>query len=251
MAINVNIRKHLIEKHRRFELNVQFQASTNFLVLFGPSGAGKSLTLQSIAGLITPEQGTITINNTILFDSQTHINIPVHCRNIGYLPQNYALFPHLTVMDNIGFGLKKFWQWSLNKAEQQRVQDIMHLFEISNLANSFPRSLSGGQQQRVALARALVCKPNLLLLDEPFAALNPLLRTKMRNELLQIQKLFNTPVVIITHDQADVDAFGETVVIIDDGKAQQIYNHKNRIRETPDLSITNLMLSNHEALNEA
>ncbi|ALG68743.1 ABC transporter ATP-binding protein [Beggiatoa leptomitoformis] len=249
MAIDVNIKKQLTEKHRHFQLNVQFQADSDFLVLFGPSGAGKSLTLQSIAGLITPEQGNIKINNSVLFDSETHVNIPVHCRNIGYLPQNYALFPHLTVADNIGFGLKKLWQWKLSHAEKQRVHNIMSLFEIATLAHSFPRSLSGGQQQRVALARALVCKPSLLLLDEPFAALNPLLRTKMRNELLQIQKLFQVPVVIITHDQADVDAFGETVIVIDDGKAQQICAYKEQLRETPALSVTNLMWANNSALN--
>lgn len=225
MAISVNIEKELVDRHRRFQLHVEFKTEDDFLVLFGHSGAGKSLTLQSIAGLVTPDCGYIIINNRTLFDTEKNINVPVNQRKIGYLPQQYALFPHLSVVENIGFGLKKWW-WSYPNAQQQRIEEIMDLFEIDKLAQSLPRDLSGGQQQRVALARALVCQPDLLLLDEPFAALNPLLRGKMRAELLQIQLRFQLPVVIITHDQADVEAFGNTVVILKNGEAQQSYNFK-------------------------
>ena len=196
MAISVNIEKELLDKHRRFQLKVEFSTTDDFLVLFGHSGAGKSLTLQSIAGLITPDAGNITINERILFDAETGINVPVSQRKIGYLPQQYALFPHLSVLENISFSLTTWW-WK-----------------------------SSHYQQRVALARALVCQPDLLLLDEPFAALNPLLRSKMRAELLQIQSRFQLPVVIITHDQADVEAFGNTVVILKNGEAQQTYDFK-------------------------
>lgn len=224
MAISVNIEKELLDKHRRFQLKVEFSTTDDFLVLFGHSGAGKSLTLQSIAGLITPDAGHIVINDRILFDAETDINVPVSQRKIGYLPQQYALFPHLSVLENISFSLTKWW-WKSSQY-QQRIREIMELFEIEKLANSLPRDLSGGQQQRVALARALVCQPDLLLLDEPFAALNPLLRSKMRAELLQIQSRFQLPVVIITHDQADVEAFGNTVVILKNGEAQQTYDFK-------------------------
>jgi len=224
MAISVNIEKELLDKHRRFQLKVEFSTTDDFLVLFGHSGAGKSLTLQSIAGLITPDAGRIIVNDRILLDTETGINIPVSQRKIGYLPQQYALFPHLSVLENISFSLTKWW-WK-SSHYQQRIRDIMELFEIDKLANSLPRDLSGGQQQRVALARALVCQPDLLLLDEPFAALNPLLRSKMRAELLQIQSRFQLPVVIITHDQADVEAFGNTVVILKNGEAQQTYDFK-------------------------
>lgn len=224
MTISVNIEKELLDKHRCFQLKVEFSTTDDFLVLFGHSGAGKSLTLQSIAGLITPDAGHIVINDRILFDSETGINVPVSQRKIGYLPQRYALFPHLSVLENISFSLTKWW-WK-SSHYQQRIREIMELFEIDKLANSLPRDLSGGQQQRVALARALVCQPDLLLLDEPFAALNPLLRSKMRAELLQIQSRFQLPVVIITHDQADVEAFGNTVVILKNGEAQQTYDFK-------------------------
>jgi molybdate transport system ATP-binding protein len=239
MPIDVHIEKVLHDKHRRFNLCVEFNTTDDFLVLFGHSGAGKSLTLQSIAGLIQPDRGHVRVNGKILFDSELHINMPAHQRKVGYLPQHYALFPHLNVLENISFGLTN-WQWRISPAQRTAITEIMEIFEIHHLAKSLPKDLSGGQQQRVALARALVCQPNLLLLDEPFAALNPLLRGKMRAELLRIQLHFQLPMVIITHDQADVETFGNTVIVLKNGEAQQSFPFKNLPPEQKNWILENL-----------
>lgn len=202
---------------RSFCLNVDFCSQQESVVLFGPSGSGKTLTLHSIAGLMAPDAGRIVLNGRILFDSKKGINLPSRLRGIGYVFQDYALFPHLTVLENVGFGLKKSWQWHLCRKEKRQVMECLDLFEIPQLADSFPRDLSGGQRQRVALARALILKPDLLLLDEPFTALDTLLRVKLRKELAQIQASFAIPVIMVTHDPEDIRAFAETLVIYEMG----------------------------------
>lgn len=222
MKIQVDIQKTLHSEGRQFNLSARFSAQENFVVLFGPSGAGKTLTLESVAGLCTPDQGQIVIDGRVLFDSDGAVNVPVRYRDVGYLFQDYALFPHLNVEQNIAFSLKHWWQWRLPVEARQQVDEMLAIFEIEALAKCMPRELSGGQRQRVALARALVRKPKLLLLDEPFAALNPLLRAKMRAELLDIQRRFNVPVMLITHDQEDVIAFAETLVVYDEGRVKHV-----------------------------
>nr|MCA8837509.1 ATP-binding cassette domain-containing protein [Pseudomonadota bacterium] len=149
-----------------FQLDIMFAAQDGIIVLFGPSGSGKSLTLQAVAGTMQPDSGSITLDGQPVFDSRNRINVPPQQRRVGYVPQNYALFPHLTVMDNIGFGLTQ-----LSRRERsQRVTEFVELFGLQALVTHRPRQLSGGQQQRVALARALAIRPRILLLDEPFAA---------------------------------------------------------------------------------
>lgn len=154
--IEVDIRKTLTDRGRSFTLQARFDSRDDFIVLFGPSGSGKSLTLQSIAGLVAPEGGTIRVGGRTLFDSANRVSVPIQQRNVGYLFQDYALFPHLTVAENIGFGLKSWWQPGMPGRLRRRVDEMLEVFELTRQADALPRDLSGGQRQRVALARALI-----------------------------------------------------------------------------------------------
>jgi molybdate transport system ATP-binding protein len=222
MLIQVDVEKTLISLGGRFTLKASFSSEEELVVLFGPSGSGKTLTLQSIAGLFTPDSGRIALNGHLLYDSRNQVHVPARHRGIGYLFQDYALFPHLTVFDNIGFGLKRNWRWQLSKEDKYRVEEYMEAFEITQLARSLPSALSGGQKQRVALARALIRKPDCLLLDEPFSALDTLLRKKLRKELARVQSLFRIPVIMVTHDPADISAFAETLVVYETGRVREV-----------------------------
>jgi molybdate transport system ATP-binding protein len=222
MEIVVNISKNLVSGGRRFFLNASFTTCEDIIVLFGPSGSGKTLTLHAIAGLMKPDSGEISVDGQVFFDSKEKINLPARKRDIGYVFQDYALFPHLNVRENVGFGLKKLWQWRLSREDQVQVNSILEIFEIRQVADVRPHELSGGQRQRVALARALVKKPSLLLLDEPFSALDAYLRVKMRSELKEIQKRFRIPIIVITHDPDDVSALAKTIVVYNDGRIQSI-----------------------------
>jgi molybdate transport system ATP-binding protein len=136
--------------------------------------------------------------------------------------QDYALFPHLTVAHNVAFGLRRSWPWYLSQVDRLRLEEVLEIFELTSLGDSLPRDLSGGQRQRVALARALIRRPSLLLLDEPFSALDALLRARMRQELLRVQERFNLPVILITHDPEDVAALAQTVVVYDTGRIRRV-----------------------------
>ncbi|MFA4902624.1 MAG: ATP-binding cassette domain-containing protein [Desulfobaccales bacterium] len=222
MKILVDIKKRLGTGRRVFNLEVSFASDQDVVVLFGPSGAGKSLTLQAIAGLTTPDAGRIVVGERVLFDASRNLTIPARHRDIGYVFQDYALFPHLTVAKNVAFGLKRAWPWNLRRPDRLRLEEVLEIFELAPMRDSLPRDLSGGQRQRVALARALIRRPSLLLLDEPFSALDALLRARMRQELLRVQERFNLPVILITHDPEDVAALAQTVVVYDAGRIRQV-----------------------------
>ena len=222
MLIQVEVKKRLIAQGRVFSLEVEFASESERLVLFGPSGSGKTLTLQILAGVVTPDSGRIVVGDRVLFDKAENVNVLPRRRDIGYVPQNYALFPHLNVADNVGFGLSRSWPLGLEKNDRRRVAEFLEIFELTACGASLPRELSGGQQQRVALARALIRNPRLLLLDEPFAALDTLLRARMRQELLKIQASFQIPVIVITHDPEDAAILSQTVVIYEHGRVSKI-----------------------------
>lgn len=211
--LEVALRKRLGD----FQLDAAFAVPGGLITLFGPSGSGKSLTLQAIAGTIEPDAGRISLDGQPIFDSASGLDLPAQKRRVGYVPQHYALFPHLSVADNIGFGLARLPR----QTRQQRVADLLRNFDLEALAERQPRQLSGGQQQRVALARALAVQPRLLLLDEPFAALDAALRSALRQELAQVQQLWNISMLIVTHDLSDVFALGQRVIVYDDGRVIQ------------------------------
>jgi molybdate transport system ATP-binding protein len=217
MPLAVDIRKTFVSAERRFLLDVSFHATSQRVVLFGPSGAGKSLTLQAIAGLLRPDEGAITLHGNALFDSARDIDLKPQARKIAFLFQDYALFPHLNVRQNIGFGLRQGWLNPRARSAHPQVDYWLDALELRSVAGNHPVQLSGGQKQRVALARALVAQPRLLLLDEPFSALDSALRQRMRRELLDLQTRLDIPMVLITHDPDDVAAFGDQVVQVSDG----------------------------------
>jgi molybdate transport system ATP-binding protein len=221
MPLDVDIRKTFVSAERRFTLDVAFTATTQRVVLLGPSGAGKTLTLQAIAGLLRPDEGKITLHGNALFDSKLDVDLKPQARKVAYLFQDYALFPHLNVRQNIGFGLQRGWFNPRARSSHAQIDYWLDALELRGVAGNYPAQLSGGQKQRVALARALVAQPQLLLLDEPFSALDSTLRQRMRLELSELQTRLDIPMVLITHDPDDVAAFGDQVVQISDGRVRE------------------------------
>lgn len=199
-----------------FTLDIAFSTAAARTVLFGPSGAGKSLTLQALAGLFPLDSGHIARGNDVWYDSSTGSFVSPQERRVGYLPQQYALFPHLTVAQNIAFGQR------INKqAAKKRLYELVHLMQLEGLEHVRPTHLSGGQQQRVALARALAAEPCLLLLDEPWSALDGPVRSSLREEILHFHEQFQVPMLLVTHDALDVQTLAEYVVVITRGQVLQ------------------------------
>ncbi len=217
MSFDVDIHKTVRSERRSFDLRVRFQTSAQRTVIFGPSGAGKSLTLQALAGLLEPDTGRITFSNEVLFDGASGVNIPARQRGFGYLFQDYALFPKLNVRQNIAFGLTHGLRNPRAQVGHEAVARWLRAFELDDVALQRPSELSGGQRQRTALARALVHSPRALLLDEPFSALDPDLRERMRSELDALLQRIDIPVLMITHDPADLAWFGDAALYLQQG----------------------------------
>lgn len=222
--IDVDLKLSLADGNRRFNLAARFATDAPFAALYGPSGSGKTLTLQAIAGLLKPDGGHVRINGRTLYDAAAGTSLPPRARRVGYLFQDYALFPHLTVRQNVAFGLTSWRHHALSTAEGRRVDDLLESFGLSAMAGSRPATLSGGQQQRVALARALACEPQVLLLDEPFASLNPMLRDALRKELGHVRRQWGIPALMITHDVEDVLALADVAYVYSDGQVVQEIN---------------------------
>ena len=218
MRLDVDIRRVMTDPQRPFSLELAFRSDSSRVVLFGPSGSGKSLTLRAIAGLMRPDAGHIGVRGRTLFDDFRGVDVPARERRIGYVFQDYALFPHLTVAQNVAFGLTAGLRQPSRQKVPEAAQRWLNAFELDGLANRYPTQISGGQQQRVALARALAPQPDLLLLDEPFAALDPLLRGRLRDELVALQARLDVQMLVITHDPADVEALGQHVLEIREGR---------------------------------
>lgn len=219
MKLRVDIELSVSSGARRFEATVQFESQADQVVLFGPSGAGKSLTLQAIAGLVRPRRGFIQSGNRVLFDSTRGIDLPARARGSGFVFQDYALFPHLSVSHNIGFAFASRWLPRLGTAALRRVAEIAEALDLTPLLAARPRDLSGGQRQRVALARALAGRPAVLLLDEPFSALDIHLRAHVRRTLAELRDRFDVPMAMVSHDVEDVQQFAEGLVIFRPGQA--------------------------------
>ena len=225
MTVHVEIRKALRAGPRSFQLDAQFASSSKRVVIYGASGAGKSQMLKAMAGLTRPDDGVIELAGRRLFDSAAGLDVPARKRRLGYLFQDYALFPHLNVRQNIGFGLLRGWFNPAARGEPAAVRYWLDAFGLGEVAHQRPAQLSGGQRQRVALARALVAEPDALLLDEPFAALDPALRVRMRAELDSLQRRLDIPMLLITHDPDDAATFGGHVLTMADGRVATEGNH--------------------------
>jgi molybdate transport system ATP-binding protein len=216
MNVSVAIEKRLRSTRREFALDVRFDSDADVTILFGPSGAGKTLTLLAMAGLVRPDSGAIRCGDRVLFDSARGIDVPARLRRIGFVFQDYALFPHLSVAQNVAFARGR--GWIARRGAATAVAGLLETFDLGGCRHALPAQLSGGQRQRVALARALAAEPELLLLDEPFAALDAPLRSRLRGELLALQRKRGLPIVVITHDPDDVAALGGRVIGLVDGR---------------------------------
>jgi molybdate transport system ATP-binding protein len=208
--LETRVRKQLGE----FVLDVSFHAAPGFTILFGASGAGKTTLLDCIAGLFRPDAGCIRIGERVLYDSVSRVDIPLAKRRVGYVFQNLALFPHLTVQQNVEYGLAR-----LSRRERSdRAAEILRAFHIDHLASRSARDISGGESQRVALARTLVTNPALLLLDEPLSALDAPTKSKIIDDLRDWNRVHRIPILYVTHSRDEVFALGERVFVLDRGK---------------------------------
>jgi len=208
MWLDLQVQRRLQAAGQDFVLDVALQCTQRQVVLFGPSGAGKSLTLKAVAGLLRPGQGHVRLQGQTLFDAATGVDLPPQRRRLGYVFQDYALFPHLSVRQNVAFGLQKGW---LNPRAGQRfeaVEQWLHAFRIDTVGDLLPSQVSGGQRQRTALARALVTQPQALLLDEPFNRLDVALRADFRRWVFNELARQAIPAVLVTHDDQDTPAGG-------------------------------------------
>ena len=228
MQLDIDLQKTLKSTRRSFHLQVRFQTDSQRLVILGPSGSGKSLLLKAIAGLMRPDRGHIRLDGTPLFDRAAKLDLPTQARQIAYLFQDYALFPHLNVRQNIGFGLSRGLLNPRATLQHEAVEYWLDAFELRPVADQLPDELSGGQRQRTALARALIAKPRALLLDEPFSALDPQLRIHMRRELDELQRRLQVPMLLITHDPEDAEVFGDQVLHLRDGMIEDAAIHHDR-----------------------
>ena len=223
MALFVDIEKKLAS----FALRMKFEMQDEVLALLGGAGSGKSMTLKCIAGIEKPDKGRIILDGRVLFDSEKHINLKPQDRGVGYLFQQYALFPNMTVYQNIVCGVKGAMKRagaensgrSISKTEKEKmIGDIIDLVHLNGLEEKKPKQISGGEQQRVALARILVNQPDALLLDEPFSALDASLRKNLVRETYNLMKDYGKSVIFVTHDQKEAFRLSESVALIEQGE---------------------------------
>ena len=213
------------KKLSHFDLVIDFQvAKDEIVVLFGPSGSGKTTILNSIAGLTKATNGVVQLNNRILFEARKK-NVPIQQRKIGYLFQDYSLFPHMTVWKNIAYGMKS----------KDFAQQLMKELGISHLNDQYPNEISGGEKQRVAIARALATEPDLLLLDEPFSALDDDTRERSHEELLRLHKLWQIPIILVTHSKAEAEKLASRILYLDEGKLLHEQNQGETFHKSANL----------------
>ncbi len=243
MGLSVKVNKIV----NGFSLDVEWTIDNEFAVLFGCSGAGKSLTLQMIAGLLLPDRGFIHLNERTFFDSASGRNLPPQKRSCGYVFQDLALFPHMTIRENILYGAH-----GLSKVErEQQAATMIEKFKIAGLENKYPSEISGGQKQRVALARALIRKPEVLLLDEPFSALDNLLRAEMQLFLKEIRREFPIPIVFVTHDVLEAYSMADKIIIYANGSVAQSGTPKDVFTNPSSREVEDLVNARERLLQSA
>lgn len=223
MTLSVRIKKALgsssLESRRdvtseRFQLDVQFDVPPGFAILFGASGSGKTTTLKSISGIVRPDAGRISIDDEVLFDSERGIDIPIRSRGVGYVFQDLALFPHLTALANVEFGMSHLQRGD----RRRRAEAMMEALHIRQIARRKPREVSGGEAQRVALARALSCGPRILLLDEPLSGIDEATKLGIISDLKSINREMRLPILYVTHNREEAISLGERVIVFEGGR---------------------------------
>ncbi|MFK2827037.1 ATP-binding cassette domain-containing protein [Bacillus sp. B190/17] len=217
--LEVQIQKKL----DHFLLDIEWKMDDEILVLFGPSGSGKTTILNSIAGLTNPDSGSIQLNNLSFFNTDRE-SLPPQKRKIGYLFQDYALFPHMTVEKNIAYGAKK----QKNGSPSPLIEQLLSILGIKHLLKKYPHQISGGEKQRVALARAFATEPSILLLDEPLSALDQDTRIECQNELLRLHVMWRIPFIIVTHDMNEAKKLGDTILFLEKGKVIKTVNNPDK-----------------------
>lgn len=250
MGLKVNLKKHYHKAasdrenglKKTFTLDVSFEMENELVVLFGPSGSGKTTLFKCISGITDLDDGRISVGNKVYFDKSQKINLPIQKRDLGYVFQSYTLFPHMNVRKNIECGLKG---WP-KEAKEERVLEMLNLLHIEELETRRPSQLSGGQKQRVALARALAPKPEILLLDEPFSALDLEIRTELAVKIKNLQTRIGIPVLFITHNLEEAFLLADKMLILHAGKAQQfgspeeIFYHPENLHVAELVGISNI-----------
>lgn len=230
-AIHINARL----RHKEFTLDIDFALpDSGVSVILGPSGSGKSTLLRLIAGLEKPDKGFISVSNAIWVDTRAGVCRPPQQRRVGMVFQDYALFHHLTVAGNVGFGLPR-------EGRTERVTEWLSRLRLGELANRYPHQLSGGQKQRVALARALAIEPDVLLLDEPFAALDSHLRRQLRDELLEIVSHVHQPVLMVTHDLDEARYLADNIGVIINGRLQRLGKTHDVFNDPQTLAVARVL----------
>ncbi len=220
-----------------FCLDIEFSVGSEIMAILGPSGSGKTMTLHCIAGLTHPDEGYIKLNDKVLYDSKNKINLPPQMRKVGFVFQNYALFPHLTVKDNIAFGI-----CHLSKQEiEKKVANLLDTMNIPDLGERYPWQISGGQQQRVALARAIAPEPDILLLDEPFSALDTHIKEKLEMELLSLQNYNKGNILMVTQNLAEGYKLATKMAVYDAGRLVQCDSRQNVINFPANYSVARLI----------
>ena len=226
MSISIDIRKTLGD----FSLEISFETDSKRIGILGPSGCGKSMTLKSIAGIEKPDEGRICIEDRVLFDQSQKINIKPQKRNVGYMFQNYALFPTMTVRQNIASGLGM-----TAEDRDERVSEMIERFHLQGLEKHYPGELSGGQQQRVALARIMAYRPSIILLDEPFSALDEHLKERLQHEMMIMLEDYEGQVILVSHSRDEIYRFSDELLVMEDGhvlargKTQQLFEDPGEV----------------------
>jgi len=226
VSLSFSLKKHLHFRSRSraegsdksgFSVDIEFSTGEEFTVLFGPSGTGKSLLLNMLSGIVKPDEGFVRVDGRDVFNSTAGIDIPIRDRRTGYLFQDYAVFPHMTVFENIAYGIDRLPRSKI----KAKVEELLELMRLGGLENRFPIELSGGQKQRVALARTLATEPKVLFLDEPFSALDYQVREKLRADLLIIHERYPITTLFVTHDLEEAFIMGEKIAVINNGRLEQ------------------------------
>ncbi len=221
----------------QFSLDLEFQASAGVTVLFGPSGAGKTLLLDSIAGFIRPDEGRILVENDILYDGASGVHLTPQARNCGYVFQKYALFPHMTLRENLEFAAER----RPRLERHRRVNEMIEKFRLADSAARRPHEVSGGQRQRCSIARALIGAPRLLLLDEPSQGLDAPLRVELYQILRQVREEFKTPMLLVSHDLTECFELGDQMIVLREGRIVQCGPPRGILDQPANLDVARLL----------